>query len=391
MELLFWGSTLFIGYVFIGYPLLLRLFCRLRGRTPLPVGSGPGGARRWPGVSIVLAARNEAARLAPRLDNLLDLNYPGPREILVVSDGSTDETDAVLARYATRIHAIRLPPGGKAAALNAGVERARHEVIVFADARQMFGAETLVELVRPLVDDARIGGVTGELLLDCESHERRRLDRRAAAATPGGPERRAGGDRRTLESTIAEGIGLYWRYEKAIRRLESAAGSTLGATGAVYALRRSVWAPLPVQTVLDDVLAPMRAVLEGRRVVFNDRARAFDRAAPDSETERQRKVRTLAGNFQILWLEPRLLLPWRNPVWLQYVSHKLGRLVVPYALLLVMAASIALARRSLWYAAALAVQCAFYALAGYGAWLDAHAAQSERRALPKSAAVINAS
>src|SRR5579864_2592180 len=355
MELLFWGSTLFIGYVFIGYPLLLRLFCRLRGRTPLPVPSGPGGARRWPGVSIVLAARNEAARLAPRLDNLLDLNYPGPREILVVSDGSTDETDAVLARYATRIHAIRLPPGGKAAALNAGVERARHEVIVFADARQMFGAETLVELVRPLVDDARIGGVTGELLLDCESHERRRLDRRAAAATPGGPERRAGGDRRTLESTIAEGIGLYWRYEKAIRRLESAAGSTLGATGAVYALRRSVWAPLPVQTVLDDVLAPMRAVLEGRRVVFNDRARAFDRAAPDSETERQRKVRTLAGNFQILWLEPRLLLPWRNPVWLQYVSHKLGRLVVPYALLLVMAASIALARRSLWYAAALAV------------------------------------
>src|SRR6185295_15514492 len=129
--------------------------------------------------------------------------------------------------------------------------------------------------------------------------------------------------------------------------------SMLGATGAIYAMRRSLWRPLPADTILDDVLAPMRAVLAGYRVVFNDRARAFDRTAPDAQAESRRKVRTLAGNYQILWLEPQLLMPWRNPVWLQYASHKLGRLFVPYALLIILASSIALASRSIVYAAAL--------------------------------------
>ena len=114
----------------------------------------------------------------------------------------------------------------------------------------------------------------------------------------------------------------------------------------------------------------MRAVLAGYRTVFNPRARAFDRTATDAQAESRRKVRTLAGNYQILWLEPRLLMPWRNPVWIQYLSHKVGRLFVPYALMTLYVASIALADRSPFYAAALAAQCLFYLLAGYGAWLD---------------------
>src|SRR6185295_8143951 len=152
--------------------------------------------------------------------------------------------------------------------------------------------------------------------------------------------------------------------------------SMLGATGAIYAMRRSLWRPLPADTILDDVLAPMRAVLAGYRVVFTNRARAFDRTAPDAQAEARRKVRTLAGNYQILWLEPRLLLPWRNPVWLQYVSHKIGRLLVPYALAMLMAANMTLAHRSIVYAAALFAQCAFYLLAGYGAWLDLRDAET---------------
>src|SRR5262249_21769972 len=145
----------------------------------------------------------------------------------------------------------------------------------------------------------------------------------AGTVAPAADRRRAE-RRRTIQSTIADGVGLYWRYEKAIRRAESAVGSTLGATGAIYAMRRALWTPLPLDTILDDVLAPMRAVLAGYRVVFNDRARAFDRTAPDADAEARRKIRTLAGNYQILRLEPRLLLPWRNPVWFQYVSHKIG-------------------------------------------------------------------
>ena len=134
-------------------------------------------------------------------------------------------------------------------------------------------------------------------------------------------------------------------------------------------MRRALWRPLPPETLLDDVLAPMRVVLAGFRVVLNDRARAFDRATADADAESRRKIRTLAGNYQILRLEPRLLLPWRNPVWLQYVSHKLGRLAVPYAMLGIFASSIVLSTRS-FYRGALWLQVAFYLLAGYGAVLE---------------------
>ncbi len=122
--------------------------------------------------------------------------------------------------------------------------------------------------------------------------------------------------------------------------------------------------------LLDDVLAPMRAVLAGHRVVFEPTAHAFDATAKDAEAETRRKIRTLAGNVQILWFEPRLLVPFLNPVWLQYISHKVGRLMVPYALLVLFAASLALAGTSLFYATALFAQAAFYLHGGYGAWLD---------------------
>jgi cellulose synthase/poly-beta-1,6-N-acetylglucosamine synthase-like glycosyltransferase len=368
MVSLFWISCAIVAYVYLGYPLLLVVWARLRPRAvvrpPFSVA---------PAVSIVIAARNEGRQLATRIDNLLQLDYHGDRQIVVVSDGSTDDTLEVLARYRAAVDVVTVDAGGKAIALNTGVARATHDIIVFGDARQVFAKDALVELTAPF-HDARVGVVTGELVLDCESPARRLADRRTRAngtAPAATANRRAGADRRrTVESTIADGVGLYWRYEKQIRRCESAVGSTLGATGAIYAMRRSSWVPLPAETILDDVLAPMRAVLAGYRAVFNENARAFDRAAPDAEAEITRKVRTLAGNFQILRLEPRLLLPWANPVWFQYVSHKLGRLVVPYAMLALMASSMAVADRSFLYALALLSQCVFYLLAGYGAWLE---------------------
>jgi biofilm PGA synthesis N-glycosyltransferase PgaC len=368
MASLFWISCAIIAYVYVGYPALLMVWARLGRRA---VAGTPSSGT--PAVSIVMAARNEGPRLARRIDNLMQLEHSGDRQIVVVSDGSTDDTLEVLARYGAAVDIVTIEAGGKAVALNAGVAHARHEIIVFADARQVFAHNALVELTAPF-RDPRVGAVTGELLLDCESRGQRRVDRRTRSDNPGSatrPDRRAGADRRrTAASTIADGVGLYWRYEKQIRRCESAVGSTLGATGAIYALRRSLWVPLPPETILDDVLAPMRAVLAGYRTVFSERARAFDSASPDADAELTRKVRTLAGNFQILMLEPRLLLPWTNPVWFQYVSHKLGRLMVPYAMLALIASSMAVANRSLVYAAALAAQCAFYLLAAYGAWLD---------------------
>ncbi len=146
--------------------------------------------------------------------------------------------------------------------------------------------------------------------------------------------------------------------------------STLGATGAIYAVRRSLWRPLPPATLLDDVLSPMRVVLAGKRIVFDDKARAFDRVAESGAAESRRKVRTLAGNYQIVKLEPRLLVPFANPVWVQYLSHKLGRLLVPWALLLAFAASTLLAGRSWFYGVALLVQLCFYGLAAFGGWVE---------------------
>jgi len=386
MALFFWSMAAAIVYVYAGYPALLRVWARFR---PRPVHAAGAGAD-VPAVSIVIAARNEGARLQARLHNLLDLDYPpNRRQIIVASDGSTDDTLEQLAAFGDTVDVVAMPPGGKALALNAAVARARHDIIVFADARQVFAPDALGQLTTPFAD-AAVGAVTGELLLDCESalFSNRRADadgRREHAAPPHGAavERRLQPDRRRSVSTIADGVGVYWRYEKELRRLESAIWSTLGATGAIYAMRRTLWRPLPPDTILDDVLAPMRVVLAGYRVVFNDAARAFDRAAVDADAESRRKVRTLAGNYQILRLEPRLLLPWRNPVWWQYLSHKVGRLLVPYAWLAAFAANIVLADGSVWYQLLLAAQIAFLLLAGYGAILEF---RSQRQASTSAAA-----
>ena len=373
MTLLFWLSIAVVAYVYAGYPLMLRVWARAR-HCGLRIADC-GLIDDWPGVSIVIAARNEGSRLSARIENLLALDYPADRrQIVVVSDGSTDNTVDVLARYDRLVDAVTIPASGKALALNAGVARARFDVIVFADARQVFASDALVELVAPLSDPA-VGVVTGELLLDAESpcrragRDRRAFERRQVARDYGS-DRRVDDRRRTVRSTIADGVGLYWKYEKQIRRLESAIDSTLGATGAIYAMRRSLFQPLPADTVLDDVLTPMRVVLAGFRVVFNERARAFDRAAVDGDAEARRKVRTLAGNYQILALEPRLLLPWRNRVWLQYLSHKIGRLVVPYAMLTMFCASVVLAVDHLFYALVLGGQVGLFLLAGCGALIE---------------------
>lgn len=342
MGRVFWFSAFVIGYTYLGYPLLLAAWARLG--TRLVHKANITATRNWPSISIIVAARNEGSRLPGRLDNLLQLNYPGRREVIVVSDGSTDNTAAALSRYHGRVRMVEIEPSGKARALNAGVAVATGDILLFADARQRFAASALVELVSNFADP-QVGGVTGELILDAE--------------------------RSDSGSTIGDGVGLYWTYEKWLRRNESAVWSTLGATGAIYAIKRNLWQPLPAETLLDDVLVPMRVVLSGQRVVFEERARAFDRASTDAASEVRRKTRTLSGNYQILAQEPRLCVPGVNPVWLQYMSHKVGRLLVPWALIGTFMTSAVLASSSWFFMMAFAAQVSFYALAALGAVLDA--------------------
>jgi len=297
-----WISFAFVFYVYVGYPLLLAIWRRFAHH--------PVRKANWePPVSIVIAARNERDTIERKLRNCLDLDYPKERlEIVVSLDGPTDGTEKVVESW--RLLGIKLLHSrvhqGKAAALKRGVAAARNAIIVFADARQRIDSRAIRELVANLHDPS-VGAVSAELILLKD---------------------RAGQD----QTDSKEAIGLYWRYEKWIRSTESQLHSTVGATGALYAIRRELFRPIPDDTILDDVLIPMIIALNGKRVLFEPRARAYDNVACCPQAEFRRKVRTLAGNYQLLAEMPIVLSIRRNPIFFQFVSHKVGRLLVPYFL-----------------------------------------------------------
>jgi cellulose synthase/poly-beta-1,6-N-acetylglucosamine synthase-like glycosyltransferase len=172
-------------------------------------------------------------------------------------------------------------------------------------------------------------------------------------------------------SSVGEGVGFYWQYEELIRRSEARFGSVIGATGAIYAIRKNLWQPLPAETILDDVYTPMRIALQGYRVVFEEKALAHDVAAKTAAQEFSRKVRTLMGNYQLCQLMPRLLLP-TNGLLLQFFSHKLLRLVAPIFMMLLFCANVSLAvqvtttAEAIVYQTTCAGQLAFYASVLFG-------------------------
>lgn len=332
-ELLFWASLAALFYTFIGYALCIGLLAKLAGRPP-----GKSAPASPPFVSVVLVAFNEQDRIIPRIENLLAANYPADRmEVLVVTDGSTDSTAARLRALADpRVRVLaREQRSGKSACLNAAIPAATGEIVVLCDARQRFAPHTIPELVANFSDPG-LGAVSGSLEID------------PAATGVGG------------------GVDLYWKLEKFIRGCEGRFSSTIGATGAVYAIRRELFQPIPDDTLLDDVVIPMQiAVNHGRRISFDPTAPAYDPQTTDPAKEKRRKLRTLAGNFQLLAHHPGWLLPWRTGLWWQLLSHKYSRIVAPVFMVTMFAANVALADGP-FYRAVLLAHCAFYALAVAG-------------------------
>jgi cellulose synthase/poly-beta-1,6-N-acetylglucosamine synthase-like glycosyltransferase len=348
MKFVFWLAAALVGYSYLGYPVWLWLRSRW---SPRPVRRGFVDGATAPAVTAVMVVRNEEAIIARKLDNLLSLDYPAAKlDVVVISDGSTDRTPAILADYArdsrlrietptegqadahTRVRSVIKPASqGKAAGLNDAIKLADGEVLLFTDARQHIESGALRLLIENFADP-EVGAASGELML---------------------------GDPASGES--GRGMGLYWRIEKKVRELESASGSVAGATGALYCARRSLLAPssLPEGTILDDVLLPMQIVRLGSRVVFDSRARAWDSPDLGKGREFSRKVRTLSGNYQLLQLAPWLLSS-ENAIRFEFVSHKLSRLAVPFALLALLIASAFLPQP--FYRVALGAQLAFYAL-----------------------------
>jgi poly-beta-1,6-N-acetyl-D-glucosamine synthase len=330
MKYVFWLSASLVGYSYLGYPAWLWLRSRW---SPRPVRRGSAMLS----VSALMVVRNEEAVIARKLKNLLTLDYPHDKlEVVVISDGSSDRTPTILAEYVrdarlrTPVRTLIKPVSeGKAAGLNDAIQLATGEVLLFTDARQSIEPGALRLLMENFADPD-VGAASGELML---------------------------GDPASGET--GRGMGLYWRFEKKIRELESASGSVAGATGAIYCARRELPDPLPEGTILDDVLLPMQIVRKGYRVIFDSRARAWDSPDLGDGREFSRKVRTLSGNYQLLQIAPWLLSS-QNKIRFEFIGHKLSRLAVPFALVALLVASIFL--KQPFYRAALAAQLAFYAL-----------------------------
>ncbi len=335
-QLIFWLSILGVAYIFVGYPLLVFALSRLRPlRTNRTANTTP--------VSVVIVGYNEDARLPAKIANVLACDDAHLiRELIVASDGSNDGTAAVIGTVNdSRVRLIAFPERrGKPSVLNDVIPQCQSEIVVLMDARQELDRRAIGELAANFADET-VGVVSGELVF------------------------RSDGD----TTTVSKGIGIYWRYEKLIRKCEGRFRSVPGATGALYALRRSLFRPIPPQTILDDVVIPMQAVTAGYRCLFEPAAIAFDHISDSTTKESIRKRRTVTGAAQLIVDHPAWLLPWRNPIWFEFVSHKLTRLVSPLLLIGAGIANLLLVSHSL-YAGLLMWHVAFYFSALIGWWFQ---------------------
>jgi cellulose synthase/poly-beta-1,6-N-acetylglucosamine synthase-like glycosyltransferase len=287
-----------LGLTWVVYPGIVFLLSTLvQRRNPAP---GP-----HPPISVVLATREDERIVRRRVKDLLRTTYPAQAvEIVVAVDirSPVARPDVTGLGEGAEVRVVDgRDPGGKAATLNAGVAAANGEILVFADSRQTFEPDAISELVAAF-EDSRVGGASGNLVLQ---------------------RPRSG----------VSLVGLYWEYEKWLRSREARIGASVGVTGAISAIRASAWRPLPDGLILDDVYTPVRLGLEGYRVAFVAGARALETRAPDPGLEYRRKVRTQTGVLQLCALLPKVLIPWRNPLFFPFLLHKIFRLLTPVALL----------------------------------------------------------
>ncbi len=346
MALIFWLSVAFIVYTYAGYPLLLWLLARLRGRRS---GCPPNEPR----VTLIIAALNEQDVIARKLENSLGLDYPRERlQVVVAADGSIDRTPEIARRYAGQGVEVSFQPArqGKIAAINNAMTKAKGEVVVFSDANNMYTPETLRELVGPFCDP-QVGAVSGAKSIVSQGDD------------------------------LSESEGLYWKYESFIKEQETRLGSCTGVAGEILAVRKDLYTPPPDRIINDDFYIAMAVLRQGCRVVYNRRARSYEAVSQTAQDEMTRRSRIIAGRFQAMGSAAHIL-PWRSPllVW-QVVSHKFFRPLVPVAMLTALLANLAAVIRppeaaaqwSDWLRLAfpynwilLALQGSFYGLAWLG-------------------------
>jgi len=332
MKILFWFSLITIIYVYLLYPVLVYIMSFLY-KKPL------GGKYSYPYLSILLAAHNEEKNMERKIKSLLEIDYPQERfEILIGSDGSTDKTNEITTKLMNEKIKFfsQQKRQGKPGILNLLAEKANGEILVFTDARQRLDKNALKELVKHF-SDQKIGSVSAELIYENEDHNNK----------------------------TGSGVGLYWKYEKFIRKSEARMGSMLGATGALYAIRRELFPKLPQDLILDDIYIPMKIVERGFRAIMDPKAKVYDRVFLNPKGEFLRKTRTLAGNFQLVYYLGHLFNPLKGKISWQFFSHKFLRVVVSFLLILLFVSNI-LILGSTFYQVIFILQAAFYLMALLG-------------------------
>lgn len=336
MTTIFWIGIFLVFYTYLVYPLLLRL---VKTSEAVSIGKATTDSNQWPTVDVVLSAYNEEQCIAQRLDNLLAVDYPGKLHIFVASDGSQDTTDTILNNfkgYPNITVTLHKENRGKVTVLNELVENCSAEIIVFTDANTDFKPDTITQLVGSFT--ANIGAVCGELHLY-------------------NPEGNQNSD------------SLYWRYEQFLKQKESELGALLGANGAVYAIRKSLYRALPKSTVVDDFCIVMNIKKQGYDVVYNAAALAHEEVAPTLSDEYGRRVRIGLGNYRAFVANLWALSPTQGVLAWCYWSHKVLRWFAPHILLMVFVINWLLVEHYFYLVLAIG-QALFYSIAFYGLQSD---------------------
>ena len=334
LEVIFWSLVLLVAYVYAGYPLLLKGLAAVRAR---PVAKGA----TTPAVTLIISAFNERDVIAQKIDNSLALDYPPEHlDILVVSDASDDGTDEIVEGYAEQgVRLLRMPErGGKTVGLNAAAEAAASDVLVFSDANAMYRPDAIRALVANFADP-EVGAVVGESTYSDSANDAEKSE------------------------------SAYWKYETAIKRLETRIGSVVGGDGAIYAIRKEYYRPM-VADALSDFVNPLQIVAQGKRCVYEPAAVSIEEAAGSYDKEFRRKVRIVNRAWRATMSMKALLNPIRfgQFAWM-LISHKLLRWLVPVFLAGILMLNIALSGRHAVFAVTMAAQVLFYGLAALGALL----------------------
>jgi cellulose synthase/poly-beta-1,6-N-acetylglucosamine synthase-like glycosyltransferase len=329
-QIIFWLATLAVLYVYAGYPALLCLVAFFRPRRQ-------GSASRYtPSISILIAACNEEATIEAKLKQTMQLEYPADKlEVLVLSDGSQDQTDEIVRRFPDpRVRLVRVAERrGKTNAQNVGVKQATGEVLIFSDATTVYHQQALMHLVGNY-QDPKVGAVSGRYQYFDSTHN----------------------------SPTGMGTIAFWNYENNIKVWQSRISTLTGCCGCIYSVRRSAYTEL-APDIISDLVQPLWVIQKGYRVAFEDRALAYEETTESTKEEFAMRVRVVTRALRGLLSVSDLLKPWKYP-WIafQLFSHKVLRWMVPMLLLLLLVSSAALYRQP-YFRVFLILQLCFYALA----------------------------